>query len=99
MIDNNDEEYLVDNEEEPDAMDIKDEPVKGAGSTRRDSAWNFVINCVHPIAHLKHFSASTRRESAQDEKHLGSIDEYVGKLQYKLEYDFNSQTLNVTVIN
>ena len=24
--------------------------------------------------------------------------EYLGKLQYKLEYDFNSQTLNVTVI-
>lgn len=24
--------------------------------------------------------------------------EYLGKLQYKLEYDFNTQTLNVTVI-
>ena len=24
--------------------------------------------------------------------------EYLGKLQYKLEYDFNTQTLNVTVV-
>ena len=27
-----DEDFLVDNEEEPDAMDIKDEPIKGAGT-------------------------------------------------------------------
>ena len=32
MIGDNDEDFLVDNEEEPDAMDIKDEPIKGAGT-------------------------------------------------------------------
>merc|ERR1712226_906949 len=63
MIGDNDEDFLVDNEEEPDAMDIKDEPVKGAATGA---------------------SAASK--------------EYLGKLQYKLEYDFNSQTLNVTVI-
>ena len=86
MIGDNDEEYLVDNEEEPvpDAMDIMDEPVKGATTGRRPSAWNFIKNCVQ----LKHFSQLSSDASK----------EYVGKLQYKLEYDFNSQTLNVTVI-
>merc|ERR1712226_707720 len=63
MIGDNDEDFLVDNEEEPDAMDIKDEPIKGAATGA---------------------SAASK--------------EYLGKLQYKLEYDFNSQTLNVTVI-
>ena len=29
---------------------------------------------------------------------LKSSSKYIGKLQYKLEYDFNSQTLSVTVI-
>ena len=28
----------------------------------------------------------------------GSSKEYLGKLQYKLEYDFNTQTLNVTAV-
>merc|ERR1719195_2068860 len=63
MIGDNDEDFLVDNEEEPDAMDIKDEPIKGAATGA---------------------SAASK--------------EYLGKLQYKLEYDFNSQTLSVTVI-
>ena len=31
-------------------------------------------------------------EKARDSK------EYLGKLQYKLDYDFNTQTLNVTAI-
>ena len=34
MIGDNDEDFLVDNEEEPDAMDIKDEPIKGAGGPK-----------------------------------------------------------------
>jgi len=29
---------------------------------------------------------------------LGASKEYLGKLQYKLEYDFNTQTLNVTAV-
>ena len=63
MIGDNDEEYLVDNEEEPvpdlvdneeepvpDAMDIKDEPVKGATTIPRALyAWNFIKNCVHCV--------------------------------------------------
>merc|ERR1712223_1687224 len=49
-----DEDFLVENEEE---VDIKEEPLKTVTSK-----------------------------------------EYLGKLQYKLEYDFNSQTLNVTVV-
>ena len=28
----------------------------------------------------------------------GASKEYLGKLQYKLEYDFNTQTLNVTAV-
>nr|ALS04702.1 putative synaptotagmin I [Pseudodiaptomus poplesia] len=53
--DQDDDDFLVDNEEE---MDTKDD------------------------IDIKHESSS----------------EYLGKLQYKLDYDFNSQSLNVTVI-
>lgn len=37
-------------------------------------------------------------QSEEPEKKARDSKEYLGKLQYKLDYDFNTQTLNVTAI-
>ena len=73
-------------------LEIKDEPAKETATRNVSDA----LKC-------KQFSACDVKEAAQDIQELrrhqsSKPKKYVGKLKYKLEYDFTRKTLNVTVI-
>ena len=83
MIGENDTDCLLDNEVK---LEIKDEPAKETATKNVSDA----LKCK-PFSAAQDIQKSRRHQSTKPKK-------YVGKLKYKLEYDFTRKTLNVTVI-
>ena len=107
QIGNKDTDSLLENEEKPDGMDVLDESVEGSATRRKSSAWSFVKSCVQttsedvrkPSEEIQKTSENAQKSSQHKARsNIVSKGNSMGKLNYKVEYDFNSKTLNVTVI-
>ena len=102
QIGNNDTDSLLENEEKPDGMDVLDESVEGSATRRKSRAWSFVKSCVQTTSEdVRKPSEDIQKTSKNAKKisqHQVASKANMGKLNYKVEYDFNSKILNVTVI-